>query len=396
MECDTFLQHMKPLAITITLFTCFLLLSSNLAMSETATNSPNSPTPDALKKLGAAEKKPTSSKEASEKKKRQQLGKIKDLLDKERYQQAVDEWERLQSHDPRSLTWEPLAWKLAKAYLQLRQYDNALRVYQRFYVSVDSLSIAERADIGEELIFGELGARPNKKSIPIGKAQCTLCHRFQEGSHLWAGPNLHGIVSRARALVMDTSYLNRSKATAQPEAFPGSGIATTAIEYLAESKVCPSCYITPGNWFHRDDWKESPQPSLQKPPISLTVDEMIAIDTWLFLQEGEQPPSLETMRAAYDKFLKKEDRAGSIHALKMAALYDAKNDLDTAIHLIENHYDGVVRSNAAQPSLPPGLHFSYLADKDISRWRNDAQMFVHLKQMHTLVEKFPKLLLPGD
>ena len=123
---------------------------------------------------------------------------------------------------------------------------------------------------------------------------------------------------------------------------------------------------------------------------------MIAIDTWLFLQEGEQPPSLETMRAAYDKFLKKEDRAGSIHALKLAALYDAKNDLDTAIHLIENHYDGVVRSNAAQPSLPPGLHFSYLADEDISRWRNDAQMFVHLKQMPALVEKFPKLLFPEN
>lgn len=386
---------MKPLLITSALLS-FFLLAGSLAKSQTTADSSKSSASNVLEEPKMAGNKPGSSKEAAEKKRRRELFRIDELLDKHQYQQAVDEWERLRTRYTRPPTWENLAWKLANAYLQLRQYDNAIKVYGRFYVSVDSLSIAERADIGEELIFGELGARPNKKSIPIGKAQCTLCHRFQEGSHLWAGPNLHGIVSRARALVMDTSYLNRSKATAQPEAFPGSGIATTAIEYLAESKVCPSCYITPGNWFHRDDWKESPQPSLQKPPISLTVDEMIAIDTWLFLQEEEQPPSLETMRAAYDKFLKKEDRAGSIHALKLAALYDAKNDLDMAIHLIENHYDGVVRSNAAQPSLPPGLHFSYLADKDISRWHNDAQMFVHLKQMHALVEKFPKLLLPGD
>ena len=78
---------MKPLAITITLFTYFLLLSSNLAMSETGAISPKSPTSDALKKPRVAEKEPTSSKEASEKKKHQQLqlGKIRDLLDKERY-----------------------------------------------------------------------------------------------------------------------------------------------------------------------------------------------------------------------------------------------------------------------------------------------------------------------
>ena len=388
---------MKPLAIATTFVMFFLLAVSGIAMAETTANPTKSPAQDVLEKQGTAGGKSASSKEAASKRKHREFDKIKNLLDKEQYQQAVDEWEHSRTRDTRPQKWMSLAWKLAKAYLHLRRYDDALKVYQRFYVSVDSLSIAERADIGEELIFGELGARPNKKSIPMGKAQCTLCHRFEEDSHLWAGPNLYGIVRRARSLVTDTSYLNRSKATAQPEAFPGSGIATTAIEYLVESKVCPSCYITPGTWFHRDDWEESPQPKLQKPPINLTVDEMIAIDTWLFLQEGEQPPSLETMRAAYDKFLKKEDRGGSFDAIKLAAIYDAKNDLDTAIRLIEDNYDGVVRESLVQPlQLPEMPSYRSMLDEDLSRWRNDPARFIHLKQTPAISQRFPQLLRPDN
>jgi tetratricopeptide (TPR) repeat protein len=387
---------MKPLLITPALLSIILLIGS-LAMAETIASPSKSPTQNVLEKQGTAGGKSDSSKEAADKRKRREFDRIKNLLDKEQYQQAVDEWEHSRTRDTPPLTWESLAWKLAEAYIQLSRYDDAIKVYQRFYVSVDSLSIMERADIGEELIFGELGARPNKKLIPMGKAQCTLCHRFEKDSHLWAGPNLYGIVRRARALVTEASYLNRSRATAQPEAFPGSGNATTAIEYLAESKVCPSCYITPGTWFHRDDWKESPQPSLQKPPISLTVDEMIAIDTWLFLQEGEQPPSLEAMRAAYDKFLKKEDRAGSFDAIKLAALYDARNDIDKAIRLIEDNYDGVVRQNLTPLSLSPELSpYPSMVDEDLSQWRNDPARFVHLKQNSTIAQRFPHLLRPDS
>jgi tetratricopeptide (TPR) repeat protein len=321
------------------------------------------------------------------------------LLDKKRYQQAIDEWEYLRNQDPHHPPdWKVLAWKLANAYRELKQFDKAIETYARFYVRVDSLTVQERADIGEEMIFGELGARPDQTSTPVGKAQCTLCHRFEKGSNGWAGPNLHGIVKRARVLVTEASYLSRSKTTAQPEAFPGSGFATTAIEYLAESKVCPSCYITPGTWFHRDDWKESPQPSLQKPPINLTVDEMIAIDTWLFLQEGEEPPSFEPMRAAYDKFLKKEDHAGSFDAIKLAALYDARNDTDKAIRLLEDNYDGVVRQSLTPSSLPPEVLSSHLSriDEDLSRWRNDPTRFIHLKQTPVISQRFPQLLRPDN
>lgn len=390
---------MKHFAIAITLFTFFLLFVSRLAMTETTANSSASPAANVLEKPRTEGGKSGSSKEAADKKRGREFDRINDLLDKKRHQQAIDEWERLRTRDPHHPpAWNLFAWKLANAYRELKQFDKALEAYARFYVRVDSLTVEERADIGEEMIFGELGARPDQTSTPIGKAQCTLCHRFEKGSNGWAGPNLHGIVKHARVLVTDASYLSRSKTTAQPEAFPGSGIAITAIEYLAESKVCPSCYITPGTWFHRDDWEESPQPKLQKPPISLTVDEMIAIDTWLFLQEGEQAPSLETMRAAYDKFLKKEDRAGSFDAIKLAAIYDAKNDLDTAIRLIEDNYDGVVRQNLTPSSLPPEKRSSYLSlvDEDLSRWRNDPARFVRLKQNPTFVHKFPHLLRPDS
>lgn len=49
-------------------------------------------------------------------------------------------------------------------------------------------------------------------------------------------------------------------------------------------------------------------PKIHKPPISLTIDEMIAIDTWLLKHGGEAVPSMAAMRAAYEKFLRPEGR----------------------------------------------------------------------------------------
>ena len=366
-------------------------------MSETGAISPKSPTSDALKKLRVAEKKPTLSKEASEKKEHQQLDKIKDLLDKERYQQAVDEWERLRSRNPRPLTWELFAWKLAKAYLQLRQYDNAIKVYQRFYVSVDSLSIAERADIGEELVFGNVGARPDQFGTPIGRGHCALCHMIEFPNHPDFDPNappFKGVIARARNRIASPEYLNRPKDTDQPEAFPGSGIATTVIEYLAESNVCPSCYVVPGFGVRGSNERQSLEPALHKPPLSLTIDELIAIDTWLYILNGEEPPSLDSMRAAYDKFLRKEDRAGSWAAIKLASLYDAKKDFDAAISLIAGNYEDVIRQSIAMNARPPNFNYSNLLDEDLSRWRNDPKRFTHLKQSPSAVDRFPLLLRP--
>ncbi len=52
-------------------------------------------------------------------------------------------------------------------------------------------------------------------------------------------------------------------------------------------------------------------PAVHKPPISLTIDELIAVDTWLFFREGETPPSVSEMRKAYEKFIPEKDRIKS-------------------------------------------------------------------------------------
>ena len=49
-------------------------------------------------------------------------------------------------------------------------------------------------------------------------------------------------------------------------------------------------------------------PTIHKPPIELSIDEQIAVDTWLFFREGQTPPSPKEIRAAYEKFIPEADR----------------------------------------------------------------------------------------
>src|SRR6476620_2381091 len=67
-----------------------------------------------------------------------------------------------------------------------------------------TMSVEERVVLGEKLIFG-----------------------FKRSDYF---------TERVQRLIASPEYRQRSKDTEQPEAFPGSGIATNVIEYLAESK----------------------------------------------------------------------------------------------------------------------------------------------------------------
>src|SRR2546428_36044 len=87
---------------------------------------------------------------------------------------------------------------------------------------VRQMSVQERADLGEKIIFGAVGASGTQGAI--GKGQCPLCHGFQ------------------------------------------------------------------------------------KPPIALSLDELIAVDTWLFAREGIEPPTPEEIENAYKKFIPEADR----------------------------------------------------------------------------------------
>jgi hypothetical protein len=77
----------------------------------------------------------------------------------------------------------------------------------------------------------------------------------------------------------------------------------TAIEYIAESAACPSCYVVTGYGLKSSNDTENPGEPLLENPINLSIDEMIAIDTWLYIHSGETPPPPVVIEAAYKKFV---------------------------------------------------------------------------------------------
>jgi cytochrome c2 len=169
-------------------------------------------------------------------------------------------------------------------------------------VKAEDMAVDKLAEKGEMIIFGELGTLHGQ-----GKGQCPLCHGFKKGDVSERAPNLAGIPARAAGQIKDPRYLKPD--SVQTEAHSGSGRATTAIEYIAESHACPNCFIVAGFGVKGSNDRESPMPQIHKAPIQLTIDELIAVDTWLFVREGEEAPPAADLRAAYEKFIPAGDRA---------------------------------------------------------------------------------------
>lgn len=89
-------------------------------------------------------------------------------------------------------------------------------------LDVDNMTPQQLADEGEKIIFG--GIRQSKVEGAIGKGQCPPCHAFYPDGPEYLeerAPNLWGITARKR-------------------------LHDTSIEYIAESHVCPSCYVVGG------------------------------------------------------------------------------------------------------------------------------------------------------
>ena len=99
-----------------------------------------------------------------------------------------------------------------------------------------------------------------------------------------------------------------SRPSVDKEAFEGSGTATNAQEYIAESHACPNCYVVPGFGVKGSNDTESPMPRIHKPPISLSMGELAAVDTWMYVREGQEAPSYEEIVASYEKFIPEADR----------------------------------------------------------------------------------------
>lgn len=169
--------------------------------------------------------------------------------------------------------------------------------------AIDTMPTDKLAEMGETIIFGKVGGFAERG---IGKGQCPLCHTFKKGDIGERAPNLIGLSQRAAERIKDPKYLKSD--TIQAESFKGSGRATTAEEYIAESHACPNCFVVPGFGTKGTNDRESPMPTIHKPPISLSIEELIAVDTWLWFREGETPPSPKEIRAAYEKFIPEADR----------------------------------------------------------------------------------------
>jgi len=172
-----------------------------------------------------------------------------------------------------------------------------------------SMSPQQLADEGEKIIFGGMGQ--SKVQGAIGKGQCPLCHGFNEGFLSERAPNLFGIPDRAKKQLEDPKYHKGKpgdRDSVQKESFPGAGTAETGQEYIAESHACPSCYVVAGFGVKGTNDKESPMPAIHKPPISLTLGELAAVDTWLYIREGKEAPTFEEITKAYEKFIPEADR----------------------------------------------------------------------------------------
>lgn len=172
-----------------------------------------------------------------------------------------------------------------------------------------SMSAQQLGDEGEKIIFGGIGQ--SKTQGAIGKGQCPLCHGFQQGFLSERAPNLFGIPDRASERLKEPTYhMNdaASRNTEQKEAFEGSGTAVNAQEYIAESHACPSCFVVTGFGVKGSNDTVSPMPKIHKPPISLQLGELAAVDTWMYTREGKEAPSYDEIVASYEKFIPEADR----------------------------------------------------------------------------------------
>ena len=169
---------------------------------------------------------------------------------------------------------------------------------------VYAMTPQQLADEGEKIIFGGIGK--SKEQGAVGKGQCPLCPATQEGMLGERAPNLRGVTGRAQDRLKDPRYhLGKpdERDTVQHEAFTGSGTATNVLEYLAESDVCHDCYVVAGYGIRGTHDTQSAAPSSLYPPVGLSINDVVAITTWIYDNDDKKPPSPHEIENAYKKFV---------------------------------------------------------------------------------------------
>lgn len=106
------------------------------------------------------------------------------------------------------------------------------------------------------------------RQIAEDKGICLTCHTIG-GSGVLRFPDLDGVGARAETRIE----------------------GMTGIEYLAQSLYQPNVYVVPGF--------APGMPTIHKPPIGLTDQEIVAVVAWLQSMGGEPTVTLETDLTAF-------------------------------------------------------------------------------------------------
>ena len=186
--------------------------------------------------------------------------------------------------------------------------ENNSREHPPKLLNYSKMTTRQLANEGERIIFGGPGLA--KTQGAVGRGQCPLCHATLKGMLGERAPNLFGATKRASGRLKDPRYHLRKpqkRDTIQKEAFPGTGTATTGLEYIAETFICPSCYVVAGYGVRGTNDKESPDINLTKPPVSLKIDDLVAVTTWLYVHDNQVPPPPAKIVKAFRKFMTPQD-----------------------------------------------------------------------------------------
>jgi putative heme-binding domain-containing protein len=128
------------------------------------------------------------------------------------------------------------------------------------------------------------------ESIFWGRGKCHTCHSIGEQGSAIRAPNL-GVYGDRFPLPIGLRAAERAK-----EISAKTGKPMTATDYIVESHYDPSAYVVDG---YKDE-----MPTVWKPPISLSVDDEMAVDLYLQSQGGE--PNLQAiLDSPYFALLKK-------------------------------------------------------------------------------------------
>ncbi len=172
-----------------------------------------------------------------------------------------------------------------------RQADRLAPAVKRFLARprTEAPTIETLAALGRMIAVGE-------GNVGVAtRGRCPLCHTFGRNDPPGFGPNLFGVAERAKTRVA-------------AEGAGTSSRARTAVEYLVESLVCPSCFVVPGFGEPGSHDRVSPMPRLQKPPAALTAREIVAVVEWLLTKDGGRPVEPDEIKAAVLAFTPPEDQ----------------------------------------------------------------------------------------